>query len=177
MKSKAIFLDRDGVINVRLPGGAYVTRWKDFTFCEGAVEAMRILRRAGYLLIVVTNQRGVGRGLMTEGDLEEIHRRMREELGRQGVVLDAVYSCPHDHDARCRCRKPLPGMIEDAVREFHVDTASSLVIGDSVSDMEAGRAAGVDGVFITSPGEKVPAGGRKASSLLAAARVVTGGGR
>lgn len=177
MKRRAVFLDRDGVINVRLPGGAYVTRWEEFAFCEGAPEAMKMLQDAGYLLIVVTNQRGVGRGLMTEEDLGEIHRRMREELSKEGVVLEAVYFCPHDLDAMCRCRKPLPGMIEKAVEDRGIDAAGSLLIGDSVSDMEAGKAAGVSGLFITSSREETPAGYRTAPSLLSAARAVTGGGR
>jgi D-glycero-D-manno-heptose 1,7-bisphosphate phosphatase len=177
MERKAVFLDRDGVINVRLPGGAYVTRWEEFDFCEGVPEALRMLQDAGYLLVVVTNQRGVARGLMTEEDLEEIHRRMREELARERVVLEAVYFCPHGLDAGCRCRKPLPGMIEKAVEECRIDTAASLIIGDSPSDMEAGQAAGVRGLFITSSLEETPAGYMTAPSLLSAARAVTGGGR
>jgi len=177
MKRRAVFLDRDGVINVRRPGGAYVTRWEEFAFCEGAPEAMRILQDAGYLLIVVTNQRGVGRGLMTEEDLAEIHRRMREELSREGVLLEAVYYCPHDLDAMCRCRKPLPGMIESAIEDCDIDAAGSLLMGDSLSDMEAGKAAGVTGLFITSSREETPAGYRTAPSLLSAARAVTGGGQ
>ena len=127
--------------------------------------------------MVVTNQRGVGRGLMTEEDLEEIHRRMREELAREGVVLEAVYFCPHDLDAGCRCRKPLPGMIEKAVEDCRIDTASSIIIGDSLSDMEAGKAAGVRGLFVTSSREETPVGYLTAPSLLSAARAVTGGGR
>lgn len=175
MVRKAVFLDRDGVVNVRPPGGAYVTCWEEFAFCEGVPEGLRMLQDAGYLLVVVTNQRGVARGLMTEEDLEEIHRRMREKLAREGVVLEAVYFCPHDLDAGCRCRKPLPGMIEKAVEEFRIDTAASLIIGDSLSDMEAGKAAGVRGLFVTSSREETPAGFMTAPSLLSAARVVTGG--
>jgi D-glycero-D-manno-heptose 1,7-bisphosphate phosphatase len=171
---KAIFLDRDGVINVRLPDGAYVTRWEEFTFCEGAPEAMRLLQRSGYLLVVVTNQRGIGRGLMTEDDLADIHRRMREELEREGVTLDAVLHCPHDHDAKCRCRKPLPGMIEEGVSRFSVNRDSSLIIGDSLSDIEAGRAAGIDGILVVPPGEQASEGLRTAPSLLDAALAVTG---
>jgi D-glycero-D-manno-heptose 1,7-bisphosphate phosphatase len=174
VKRKAIFLDRDGVINVRLPGGAYVTRWEEFAFCEGASEAMKLLQRSGYLLLVVTNQRGIGRGLMTEDDLADIHRRMKEELGRRGVTLDAVLHCPHDHDAKCRCRKPHPGMIEEGVSRFAVDRDSSLIIGDSLSDIEAGRAAGIGGILVVPPGERAPEGLRTAPSLLDAALAVTG---
>ncbi len=173
--NKAVFLDRDGVINERLPDGRYVTRWDEFAFLEGVPDALRLLRQAGYLLVVVTNQRGIGRGLMTEGDLEEIHRRMREVLAGEDVILDAVFHCPHDLDARCRCRKPAPGMIEEAMARLGIDAASSLVVGDSESDLEAGRAAGVDGILIVPPGEPAPEGRRTARSLLEAARNILEG--
>lgn len=175
VKGKAVFLDRDGVINVRLPDGRYVRRWEEFEFAEGVPEALRLLRRAGYLLIVVTNQRGIGRGLMTEGDLAGIHRRMQEALAREGVPLDAILHCPHDLDARCRCRKPEPGMIEEAMSRFDVDGSSSILIGDSESDIEAGRAAGVDGILVIPAGSAPPPGRRTARSLLEAARQIVGG--
>jgi len=173
-RHRAVFLDRDGVINVRLPGGAYVTNWKEFTFCAAVPEALRMLRRAGFLLIVVTNQRGIGRGLMSEDDLEEIHRRMEEELEKEGVVLTAVLHCPHDLDDLCRCRKPKPGMLEDALKRFPVDREGSLIIGDSETDLEAGRNAGVEGILIVPEGEEPPDGYRTAPSLLTAARMITG---
>ena len=162
-RHRAVFLDRDGVINVRLPGGAYVTRWEEFTFCPGAPEALRMLSGAGFLLIVVTNQRGIGRGLMSERDLREIHRRMREELEKEGVVLDAVLHCPHDLDALCSCRKPKPGMIERALKSCPIERQGSLVIGDSESDIEAGRSAGVEGILIVPEGAEAPAGYRTAN--------------
>jgi D-glycero-D-manno-heptose 1,7-bisphosphate phosphatase len=170
---KAAFLDRDGVINVRLPGGAYVTRREEFVFCEGVAEALRLLQAKGFLLIVVTNQRGIGRGLMTEKDLDDVHRGMREELDREGVILDALYHCPHDLDDDCDCRKPRPGMLKAAMKSFAIDRERSIIIGDSETDIEAGRAAGVGGVLIVPDGEEAPAGWRTAPSLLAAARDIT----
>ena len=104
--SRAVFLDRDGVLNVKLPENRYVRSWEEFTFRDGVVEALRMLRAGGYLLIVVTNQRGIGRGLMSEEDLAGVHRRMSSELAKEGVILDAVLHCPHDVGENCRCRKP-----------------------------------------------------------------------
>lgn len=167
----AVFLDRDGVINRRLPG-AYVRRWSEFRFCRGAREALRLLREAGFLLVVFTNQRGIGRGLMTEGDLAEVHRRMQAELARAGAAVDAVYHCPHDHAAGCDCRKPRPGMLLKALRELPIDPARSWVIGDSVSDLEAGRAVGVRGVLVVGRGGVRPPGERTATTLLTAARSI-----
>lgn len=170
---RAAFLDRDGVINVRLPDGAYVTRREEFVFCEGVAEALRLLQEKGFLLIVVTNQRGIGRGLMTEKDLDDLHRVMKEELGREGVTLDALYYCPHNLDDDCDCRKPRPGMLMAAMKKFAIDRERSIMIGDSETDIEAGRAAGVGGVLVVPEGEEAPAGFRAAPSLLAAARELT----
>ncbi len=170
---KAAFLDRDGVINVRLPGGAYVTRREEFVFCEGVAEALRLLQEKGFLLIVVTNQRGIGRGLMSVKDLDDVHRGMKEELAREGVTLDALYFCPHNLDDDCDCRKPRPGMLRAAMKSFAIDRERSIMIGDSETDIEAGRAAGVGGVLIVPEGEEAPAGFRTSPSLLAAAREIT----
>ena len=96
---RAVFVDRDGVINERLPG-AYVRSWGEFRFLWGARAGLRLLREAGYLLVAVTNQRGIGRGLMSERDLAEVHRRMQAELARAGAALDDILHCPHDLAAR-----------------------------------------------------------------------------
>jgi D-glycero-D-manno-heptose 1,7-bisphosphate phosphatase len=171
-REKAVFLDRDGVINVRLPDGAYVTRREEFVFCEGVAEALRLLQEKGFLLIVVTNQRGIGRGLMTGKDLDDVHRGMREELDREGVTLDALYFCPHNLEDDCDCRKPRPGMLKAAMKRFDIDRKRSLIIGDSETDIEAGRAAGVGGVLIVPEGEEASVGFRTSPSLLAAAREI-----
>jgi len=172
MKKKAVFLDRDGVINVKLPEGRYVTRWEEFTFRDGAAEALRLLGAGGYLLIVVTNQRGIGRRLMSEEDLEEIHRRMTGALAEAGVRIDGIYHCPHDLDEGCRCRKPRPGMLEEALGRFSIDVSRSFIVGDSKTDMEAGQAVGVDGILVLPEDEAAPQGYRKAPSLLAAAKMI-----
>jgi D-glycero-D-manno-heptose 1,7-bisphosphate phosphatase len=168
-----VFLDRDGVINRRIPGD-YVRTWEQFRFLRGARAGLRLLREAGFLLVVFTNQRGIARGLMTEEDLAEVHRRMLAELDRAGVALDAIYHCPHDQDADCDCRKPRPGMLARAIERFDVDPARSWVVGDSPSDLEAGRAVGVPGILVVPRGGKPPPGVRTAGSLLAAARDIAG---
>lgn len=139
----AAFLDRDGVLNHRLPGDTYVTRPDELEVLPHAAEAVADLRRRGYLIVVVTNQRGVGRGLMSPDDLERVHARLRRELAAAGAPLDAIYACPHDRDDGCRCRKPRPGLIEQALAEHAIDLERSVLIGDSERDLEAGRAAGV----------------------------------
>lgn len=169
----AIFIDRDGVINRRLPGD-YVRSWEQFHFLWGARAGLRLLREAGYALIVITNQRGIGRGLMSEADLAIVHEKMQAELARAGAGVDAIFHCPHDLAAGCDCRKPRPGLIERARERFALDLARSWVVGDSLSDLEAGRAVGVPGLLVVSRGAQRPPGIGTAASLLAAARVIVG---
>lgn len=172
----AVFVDRDGVINRRLPAD-YVRSWDQFRFLPGARAGLRLLREAGHLLVVITNQRGIGRGLMSEADLAAVHRRMQAELVRARAGVDAIFHCPHDLSADCDCRKPRPGMIEQALQRFAIDTGRSWVVGDSLSDLEAGRAVGIRGILVVPRGEKHPPGVRSAGSLLAAARAIVAGGR
>ncbi len=154
---RAVFLDRDGVVNRHRPG-EYVTAWSMFELLEGVPEAIRKLRQAGFAVVVVTNQQGIGKGLMTEEDLRDIHRRMEEELTRQGAVLDGIYHCPHLADAACGCRKPEPGMVLRAARELGLDASRSYLAGDSLSDIEAARRAGCRGVLLGGTIEPVPPG-------------------
>src|SRR4051794_28689346 len=132
-----VFLDRDGTINVKAPEGDYVKSPEEFDFLPGAVEAIGALREAGRRIVVVTNQRGIARGLMTEDDLAAIHARMLEATG----PLDAIYHCPHD-DGQCDCRKPKPGMLLRAAADLGLRLEDAVTVGDSDSDMQAGTAAG-----------------------------------
>ena len=139
---KAAFLDRDGVINRKAPDGQYVTCWEEFHFLPGVTEAIAQLNGAGFSVIVVTNQRCVAKGLLTETDLESLHQRMADHLASAGAKIDAIYCCPHELEPTCSCRKPAPGMLFDAARSRDLDLASSWMIGDSVADIQAGKSAG-----------------------------------
>jgi len=145
--NKAVFLDRDGVINI---DRGYVSRPADFCFAPGAVEGMRLFQNAGYQLIVITNQSGIARGYYTELDYETLRAHIQGELARAGVNLSGVYHCPHLRNAAvdayrkdCDCRKPGPGMILRAVQDHGIDLSQSILVGDKDSDIAAGRAGGV----------------------------------
>jgi D-glycero-D-manno-heptose 1,7-bisphosphate phosphatase len=148
----AAFLDRDGVINY---DAGYVHDWSAFRFLPGAVDALLELQKLGYLLIVVTNQSGIARGLYSEEAYDELTHQMREALKDQGVSLSAVYYCPHHPNGKtvpfnrdCDCRKPRTGMIEQALRDFDINLQASILVGDKPSDIEAGAAAGIARRFI-----------------------------
>jgi D,D-heptose 1,7-bisphosphate phosphatase len=149
---KAAFLDRDGVINV---DRAYVSRWEDFEFVPGAVEAMRALKQAGFALVVVTNQSGIARGYYTEAQYQVLTLAMTQALAEAGAAIDAVYHCPHHPSGAvavltmdCDCRKPAPGMIFRAARELNLSLPDSILVGDKPSDIQAARAAGVGKAYI-----------------------------
>ena len=134
-----VFLDRDGVINAEASSAEYIESWASFEFLPGAVEAVARLRAAGLRVVVVTNQRGVSLGKMTAADVEDIHTRMVAA----GLEVDRIYYCPHGK-GECDCRKPLPGMLERAAREVPGVSLgrSAAIVGDSETDMEAGRTVG-----------------------------------
>lgn len=148
---RAVFLDRDGVINQKPPEGSYVTRWAEVEFLPGGAEAVKRFREAGFLVVMVSNQRAVAKGLVTEEGLASLHHRMWQELFGAGKGFDAVYYCPHDTDPPCRCRKPEPGMLLVAAQDRGIDLAASWMVGDSESDVEAGRRAGCRTIRIASP--------------------------
>ncbi len=143
-----VFLDRDGVINKKQPEGQYVTRWQDFHFLPRVKEAFSLLRDRGLRLIIITNQRGIARGLMTENDLQRIHRHLLAELAAWDVTVDAIYYCPHDED-QCSCRKPKTGMFLQAQKDFpDIEFSRSVVLGDSLVDIEAGERLGCHTILI-----------------------------
>lgn len=141
-----IFLDRDGVINENRSD--YVKSWHEFQFLPGSCEAIARLTQAGHRIVVCTNQAGIARGSMPVENVEEIHRRMRAEITAVGGHIEKVYYCPHAKDARCNCRKPRPGMLLRARDELNVDLNDSVFIGDSITDVRAGLAAGVRSVLV-----------------------------
>ena len=144
---KAVFLDRDGVINEDSPD--YIKSWAEFRFLPKAKSAVRQLNRAGYVVIVITNQSGVGKGVYTEQTLNEINEKMKSELELADAHIDAVYYCPHAKDADCNCRKPKTGLVDKAVREQKIDLGKSWIVGDSLKhDIPLGKSAGLKTIFV-----------------------------
>lgn len=137
-RTKAAFLDRDGVLNERPPPQRYVTSVDQLVVLPNVRHAVASLREAGFLPIVVSNQRGVARGEVAERTLVEIERRLLDA----GVAIEAFYYCRHDIAAACACRKPRPGLLLEAARNHAIDLHASIMIGDDESDVDAGRAAG-----------------------------------
>lgn len=139
---KAVFLDRDGVINRKVPEGEYISCWEDMEFCPGVFSAALDVQRAGFKIVVVTNQRGIALGKVRLAQVEDIHSRMKKTFASHGVEISGIYFCPHDIPENCRCRKPKPGLLLQAAQELGLDLSSSWMIGDAVSDIEAGNNAG-----------------------------------
>ena len=150
---KAIFLDRDGVIN-KDPGGwtkySYVTDWKDFHFLPGAIEALALLARHRIDVIIISNQAGVGKGNFTGEELAGLTRRMCEEIGKKGGRIKDVFYCVHRKEENCACRKPKPGLLEKAAYRYSIDLRNTYFIGDSVVDVQAGKESGCSTVFVQS---------------------------
>jgi D-glycero-D-manno-heptose 1,7-bisphosphate phosphatase len=170
---KAAFLDRDGVINRKAPEGQYVTRWEEMKFLPGACEAIRLLNNAGFLVVVVSNQRCVAKGLITTEELDSLHAQMRNEFAAAGATIDAIYYCPHEIQPPCGCRKPRAGLLLDAARRHNVDLAGSWMIGDSGRDVQAGRSAGCRTVRLIGDGKSIAGDADVvASSLLDAAHKI-----
>ena len=143
-----VFLDRDGVINEKAPEGEYVRSVKELRLLPRVTEAIARLNGAGIRTVVVSNQRGVAKGLYNAADVEAIHRAIQEELGKHGARLDAFIFCPHDK-GECQCRKPLPGMFEQAVKAFPaIRPDECVMIGDSLVDIEFGRRLGMPTILI-----------------------------
>ena len=145
--NSAIFFDRDGVLNEEV---GYLHEISKFKWIDGAVDAVKLCNEKNFLVIVVTNQSGIARGLYTEDDTKKLHNFMQTELEKFGAHIDAFYYCPHHPEGKvaayrkiCDCRKPEPGLILRACKDFDIDVAKSILIGDSDRDIEAGRRAGI----------------------------------
>ncbi len=146
-KHPALFLDRDGVINRER--GMHTWRLEEFEILPGVAEAVRMAHAAGLLVIVITNQSGIGLGLYGHGDVDRVHAYLHRQLALQGAQLDAVYYCPHHPEqGRCLCRKPGSLLFERAIARFGIDAGRSLMVGDRQRDMDAAQAAGVRGVLV-----------------------------
>ena len=141
-----IFIDRDGVINENRSD--YVKSWDEFHFLSGSREAIAALTKAGHRIVVCTNQAGVAQGLISPETMEDIHRRMLAAVKEAGGVIEKVYACTHSKTAGCDCRKPRPGLLLRASRELDLDLGDAVFIGDSITDLQAGMAAGVQTMLV-----------------------------
>jgi len=148
MARKALFIDRDGTLNHNPPQGSFVWLWKDWRFLPHAEEALRKFIKDGYIIVVISNQSGVGKGLYTIRDVEVLHERVKKALDKRGVHIEAFYFCPHLTEDNCDCRKPKPGMLLKAAKELDIDLHASIVAGDAARDVEAGKSAGTQTAFV-----------------------------
>lgn len=138
--NKAVFLDRDGIINV---DKSYVYKIEDFEFCNGIFELLGYLQNLGYKLIVVTNQSGIARGYYTQEDFENLTNWMIKTFDQRGIKISEVYHCPHGPQDNCDCRKPNAKMLQQGIEKYKLDVENSWMIGDKPSDMEAALKAGI----------------------------------
>jgi len=150
--NKAVFLDRDGVVNIEKD---YVHKIEEFEFQQGIFEAARYFQEHGFFIIIVTNQSGIGRGYYTEEEFQKVTSYMEAEFEKNGVKITKVYHCPHTPDDGCGCRKPHPGMLLAAKKEFDIDMNSSWMIGDKEGDIEAANSAGVAKTILVKSGHKI----------------------
>lgn len=159
--NKAVFLDRDGTLNIDY---GYVHKIDDFHFIEGSIEALKKLKEMGYLLVLVTNQSGIARGYFTEQEFLQLTEWMDWSLADRGVDLDGIYYCPHHPEAKlaefkqdCDCRKPKSGMLLQAIEELNIDPARSIMIGDKIEDLFAGQGAKIRTNILVRTGKEVTA--------------------
>jgi len=149
-QKKVIFLDRDGVINKKVPKADYVKNWGEFEFLSGVIEAMKKLTDEGFEIYIISNQPGIARGMMTDEDLRNITENMMKLLKNKGVLIKKIYYCTHGWDDGCECRKPKPGMFYQAGRENNLNLSKAIFIGDDERDVMAGEAAGIRTILLTS---------------------------
>lgn len=155
---KAVFLDRDGTINI---DHGYVHKIDDFQFIEGSIEALKKLKAMGYLLVLVTNQSGIARGYFSEDQFLQLTEWMDWSLADRGVELDGIYYCPHHPEGKgeyqedCDCRKPKPGMLLQGIKELKIDPERSVMVGDKVEDMLAGQGANIRWKVLVRTGKPV----------------------
>jgi D-glycero-D-manno-heptose 1,7-bisphosphate phosphatase len=174
---RLVLIDRDGTVNERRPGG-YIDRTEDLRFLDTSLDAFRRLADVGLRSVIVTNQSGIGRGVVGPADVARVNAHVVSAIQEAGGSVEAVYCCPHAPADECRCRKPAPGLIQRALAERGVSPAEAVLIGDAASDVEAGRAAGVRTILVlTGRGEEDRATARPdavANNLLAAVEFVLG---
>lgn len=147
-EQKYIFLDRDGVTNIRPPKAEYIQKPEDFVWIDGAKEAIKKLNDAGYFIIVISNQAGIARGIMTDNDFHKVQEKMSDDLKKLNAHIDAVYYCPHGWNDNCECRKPKPGMLYQAQKDFSIDLTKCVLIGDDERDIITAHNANMKGILV-----------------------------
>lgn len=151
---KAIFFDRDGVINSDV-GHYYIFRIEDFIINEGIIPSLIKLSENGYKLFIVTNQGGIAKGIYTESDVNKVHKYLINSLEKNNITIEEIYFCPHHESiSPCECRKPKPYFINKAIKDYDIDPEQSYLIGDSLRDIQAAEAAGIKGIKIE-PNENI----------------------
>lgn len=163
--NKAVFLDRDGVIN---HDHAYVSKIEDFEFIDGVFDACQQFIEQGFIIIVVTNQSGIGRGYYSEQDFNLLTNWMKSEFNKHQIPITEVYFCPHhpkkalpEYLKECDCRKPMPGMLNQAIKQFDIDVSQSIMVGDKISDLQAAQAAGIKTKILVKSGKPVTDEGKE----------------
>lgn len=149
----AVFLDRDGVINENRQD--YVKTWEELVFLPGSMEALRRLSESAFLVVIISNQSAINRGLVSKEMVDEINRKMIVHVEKEGARIDGIYYCPHIPEENCLCRKPQPGLLFQAAQELEIDLSGSYLVGDKLVDVTAGNAAGCRSVLVlTGEGNK-----------------------
>jgi len=152
MQPKAIFLDRDGVINKEKN---YLYKKEDFEFIDGVFDACKYFQKLGYQLIVITNQSGIARGYYQEEDFQKLTQWMLRKFTNQGLRILDVFFCPHGPESTCNCRKPKPGMLLEARGKYNIDMKNSWMIGDKEADVQAANAAGIENTILVKTGHNI----------------------
>lgn len=150
--NKAVFLDRDGTINIDV---GYLDDPDELVFIKGAKEAIYALKKEGFLVFIITNQSGIARGYFTLETLNAINKKLLEEFKKEGINIDGICYCPHHPEDKCRCRKPSPEMVKKISRKFKVNLEKSYFAGDKISDVQTGRNAGCKTILIESDGDSI----------------------
>ena len=163
MNKKVVFIDRDGVINKEV---GYLHKIRDFEFIDGVFDACLHFQKLGYSLIIITNQSGIARGYYNEDDFHLVNNWMIDQFENQGVSILDVFFCPHGPESTCDCRKPKPGMFNQANDKYNIDMENSWMIGDKEADVQAANAAGIKNTILVKSGHEIDEASSKSQFII-----------